>query len=93
LRKQVARDLRYDTIGESVGFFRFDEVGARRLAGIVADYVNGGLAHLPHEEAIRDLLRESSQMFEVVDVTGTPWIEIDFPADVERAAREVLPQL
>jgi choline kinase len=93
LRKQVARDLRYDTIGESVGFFRFDEVGARRLAGIVADYVNGGRAHLPHEEAIRDLLRESSQIFEVVDVTGTPWIEIDFPADVERAAREVLPQL
>ena len=93
LRKQVARDLRYDTIGESVGFFRFDEVGARRLAGIVADYVNGGRAHLPHEEAIRDLLRESSQIFEVVDVTGTPWIEIDLPADEERAAREVLPQL
>ena len=61
LRKQVARDLRYDTIGESVGFFRFDEVGARRLAGIVADYVNDGRAHLPHEEAIRDLLRESSR--------------------------------
>ncbi len=93
LRKQVARDLRYDTIGESVGFFRFDEAGARRLAGIVADYVNDGRAHLPHEEAIRDLLRESSQIFEVVDVTGTPWIEIDFPADVERAAREILPQL
>jgi choline kinase len=26
-------------------------------------------------------------------VTGAPWIEIDFPDDVARATREVLPQL
>jgi choline kinase len=26
-------------------------------------------------------------------VTGAPWIEIDFPTDVIRAAHEVLPQL
>ena len=32
-------DLEYDTIGESVGFFRFDERAARRLAAIVADHV------------------------------------------------------
>jgi choline kinase len=37
LRKRLAADLEYDTIGESVGFFRFDTVGARRLAAIVAD--------------------------------------------------------
>jgi choline kinase len=59
----------------------------------VADHVAGGRAHLPHEEAVRDLLRERSQRFEVSDVTGSPWIEIDFPADVARAAHEVLPQL
>ncbi len=52
-----------------------------------------GRAHLPHEEAVRDLLRERSQVFDVADVTGAPWIEIDFPADVARAAHEVLPQL
>ena len=93
LRKQLAPDLRYDTIGESVGFFRFDEAGARRLAAIVADYVGSGRANMPHEEAVRDLLREGSQAVEVADVTGAPWIEIDFPADVTRAAQEVLPQL
>jgi choline kinase len=42
---------------------------------------------------VRDLLRERSQVLEVADVTGLPWIEIDFPNDVVRAAREVLPQL
>jgi choline kinase len=93
LRKQLAADLEYDTIGESVGFFRFDTVGARRLAAIVADYVGSDRAHLPHEEAVRDLLREGSQVVEVADVTGSPWIEIDFPNDVSRAAHEVLPQL
>jgi choline kinase len=93
LRKQVAPDLEYDTIGESVGFFRFDTVGARRLAAIVSDYVGSERSHLPHEEAVRDLLRERSQVVEVADVTGSPWIEIDFPNDILRAAQEVLPQL
>ena len=93
LRKQLASDLKYDTIGESVGFFRFDQTGARRLAALVAEYVAQDRAHMPHEEAVRDLLRERSQAFEVADVTGAPWIEIDFPTDVIRAAHEVLPQL
>jgi choline kinase len=93
LRKQLAPELTYDTIGESVGFFRFDEAGARRLAELVAGYVARDHSHLPHEEAVRDLLRERSQVFEVVDVTGAAWIEIDFPTDVVRAAHEVLPQL
>jgi choline kinase len=93
LRKQLAADLEFDTIGESVGFFRFEQVAARRLAALVADYVETGRAHMPHEEAVRDLLKERSQVFEVADVTGLPWIEIDFPNDVVRAARDVLPQL
>jgi choline kinase len=93
LRKQLAADLQYDTIGESVGFFRLTQAGARRLAELVADYVARDRGHMPHEEAVRDLLRERSQVFEVTDVTGAPWIEIDFPTDVVRAAHEVLPQL
>jgi choline kinase len=93
LRKQLPAGLEYDTIGESVGFFRFDARGARRLAAIVADYAGSGRGAMPHEEAVRDLLQEKGYGFGVADVTGRPWIEIDFPADVERAAREILPQL
>jgi choline kinase len=93
LRKQLAADLEFDTIGESIGFFRFDQAGARRLAQLVAGYVEGGRANMPHEEAVRDLLMEQSQVIEVTDVTGCPWIEIDFPLDVERAARQILPRL
>jgi choline kinase len=93
LRKQLAADLKFDTMGESVGFFRFDQSGARRLAALVAGYVDSGRAHMPHEEAVRDLLKERSHVIEVVDVTGSPWVEIDFPNDVVRAAQDVLPQL
>jgi choline kinase len=93
LRKQLAADLQFDTIGESVGFFRFTQAGAQRLATLVAAYTDTGRAHMPHEEAVRDLLKERSQLIEVADVTGYPWIEIDFPIDVVRATQEVLPQL
>jgi choline kinase len=93
LRKRVAPDLQYDTVGESVGFFRFDQAGARRLAEIAAGYVARGASDMPHEEAVRDLIRERDHIFEVADVTGLPWIEIDFPKDVARAEREILPEL
>lgn len=93
LRKQLAPDVKFDAIGESVGFFRFDHAGAQRLAALVADYVRGGRAHMPHEEAVRDFLRESGRSLHVADVTGFPWIEIDFPVDVVRASEQVLPQL
>ena len=93
LRKRVAPDLQYDSVGESVGFFRFDESGARRLAEIVAGYVARGASDMPHEEAVRDLIREREHAFGVADVTGLPWIEIDFPNDVARAEREILPEL
>ncbi|HEY2024419.1 phosphocholine cytidylyltransferase family protein [Paraburkholderia sp.] len=93
LRKQLAVNLDYDTIGESVGFFRFREETARRVTQIVAGYIDSGRANMPHEEAVRDLLLERSQVFDTADVTGAPWVEIDFPNDVARATNEILPQL
>jgi choline kinase len=48
---------------------------------------------MPHEEAIRDMLIERGREFEVADITGLPWIEIDFTEDVARATREVLPHV
>jgi choline kinase len=93
LRKQLSADIEYDTIGESVGFFRFTRAAARRLAALVAGYVASGRAQMPHEEAVRDLLLERTQLVEVADVTGAPWIEIDYAEDLLRATNEVLPQL
>jgi len=93
LRKQIAPDLQFDVIGESVGFFRFDATGARRLAALVAAYVDSGRSYMPHEEAVRDLFLERSLKIEVTDVTSAPWIEIDYVEDVARATREIMPLL
>jgi choline kinase len=92
-RKRLPADLKYDTIGESVGFFRLDNQAAKRFCAIVAGYVTSGRSASPHEEALRDLFLENSQVFEVRDVTGAPWMEIDFPEDVIRANTNILPLL
>ncbi|MBP5976943.1 phosphocholine cytidylyltransferase family protein [Brasilonema sp. CT11] len=91
--KQIPADLSYDFAGESVGFFRFDSALARRLASRTEYYVAAGLHQEPYEEAIRDLLLETPSAFGYEDITGLPWIEIDFPEDIKRAQNEILPQL
>jgi hypothetical protein len=73
-----------------VGFFRFIEADARRRAGLVAAYMERDSGHLSHEEAVRDLIRERSQAFDLADVTGAQWIEIDFSQDFVRVEREIM---
>jgi choline kinase len=90
-RKKVEAD--FDWCGESVGFFRFAQKTARRLAHVAERYVQKQAVSEPYEEAIRDLLLAEPQQFGYEDITGLPWIEIDFPEDVQRARNEVLPLL
>jgi choline kinase len=92
-RKRLAPDLQYDTLGESVGFFRFGPQCAAAIAERCARYDAEGLGDAPHEEALRDVLLERPGDFGFEDVSGLPWIEIDFPEDVDRAAEEVLPAI
>ncbi len=92
-RKELDPELDYDTIGESVGFFKFDKSAATRVAEIVAEYDDFGEGHQPHEEALRDLVLERSVPIGVEDITGMTWIEIDFPEDLKRAINEILPAL
>ena len=93
-RKHLAGDLQYDLCGESIGFFRLSEAAARRLADTVDGYIRQSLREAPYEEALRDLLLESADgFFGYEDITGLPWVEIDFPQDVHRAAQEIEPRL
>jgi choline kinase len=82
----------HDYAGESVGFFRFGERVCRDLADAVETSVAAGRTEDMYERAIRDvLLAAPSDRFGFEDITGLPWVEIDFPEDVERARREILP--
>ena len=92
-RKQIAPGLRYNAMGESVGFFKFDAATATRLAALVGAYVADGRREQPHEEALRELALAPDCAIAVEDVTGLAWIEIDFPEDVQRATLDILPRL
>ena len=92
-RKRLEPGLDYDMLGESVGFFRFGPDCAAALAARCARYDAEGLADAPHEEALRDELLAQPGDFGFEDVSGLPWIEIDFPEDVVRAEEEVLPAI
>lgn len=92
-RKQIDETLEFDMCGESVGFFRFSRDVANRIAARAEYYASAGLHEEPYEEVIRDVLLASPHEFAYEDITGLPWIEIDFPADIGRAQRHILPKI
>lgn len=92
-RKKLPADLKYDMLGESVGFFKFNGDYAARIAHTCADYKTEGLLDAPHEEALRDVLLAQPSDFACEDISGLPWLEVDFPEDAERAIKQVLPAI
>ena len=92
-RKQPDPTIAFDWCGESVGFFKFNSRCAHALAELCDSYVRNGRLDEPYEEPIRDLIQAAQHALGVEDITGVPWIEIDFPEDIARARSEILPQL
>jgi choline kinase len=84
----------YDWWGEWIGFCRFAPDIAAKVAAALARHVEAGNRESIYEVAIRDVvLAEPAGTFGVVDVTGLPWVEIDFPEDLAKAKRETFPRL
>jgi choline kinase len=84
----------YDFCGESVGFFKLSAKMAEKIIVQTELYLRQGRRHEPYEETIRDVLLTSPRgSFAFEDITGVPWIEIDFAADIERAHADVLPRI
>jgi len=92
-RKKLPVNLQYDILGESVGFFKFNGEICAEIAHTCAGYRSEGLLDAPHEEALRDVLLTQPATFTCEDVSGLPWIEVDFPADLEAAVKQVLPAI
>jgi choline kinase len=91
-RKWLSAD--FDTCGESVGFFKLSAAVAEKVMTQTELYVRHGRRHESYEEAIRDVLLTSPRgTFAFEDITGIPWVEIDFAADIERARADVLPRI
>ncbi len=84
----------FDFCGESVGLFKLSASVAEKIITQTGLYLAQGRRQDPYEEAIRDVLLTSKRRtFTFEDITGMPWIEIDFAADVERANAVVLPRI
>ena len=81
----------FDVIGESVGFLKVSRSDAPFLRAILDELVAQGRDAIEHEEAYPVFLSQRVVGFERVD--DLPWTEIDFPEDLQRAAREVLPRI
>lgn len=91
--KQLPDSLEFDVVGESVGFFRFGHACAKRIAERCVHFEREGRGGDPHEEVLREELLERPGEFGVEDITGLPWLEIDFSEDVDRARKEVWPAI
>ena len=84
----------FDRVGEWTGFLRMSARIANRVADAIAGHVAAGQRELAYEPAMREvLLDEPKGVFGYEDISGLPWIEIDFPGDLQRAENSILPAI
>lgn len=77
--------------GENVGIVKFGATGAAILAREMETLVAQGALRSWAPRAFMEFTKR--RPLHVVSTGGYPWIEIDFPEDLERARREILPQI
>ncbi|MFQ5617828.1 MAG: NTP transferase domain-containing protein [Rhodospirillales bacterium] len=84
----------FDLVGEWPGFMRMSPAIAARVADAAEAIMEAGRSDVTYEVAMRDVvLSEPPGTFAYEDITGLPWIEIDYPSDLLRAERTILPQV
>jgi choline kinase len=79
------------TVGESVGFFKVHSADLPVLIRETCGRAFGPARADSFDEVLRILVKQG--LFGAEDVTGLPWTEIDFPHDLDYAAKFILPAL
>ncbi len=91
-RKKISGQ--FDRVGEWPGFLKLSAEWAAQMAERLGRYMEAGRKVEPYEEAIRDLLLEAAPgTFAIAEISGIPWIEIDFDEDLRRAKDVILPAI
>ena len=80
-----------DADGENVGVLKFSDAGGRVLFAKVDKLVGRGVVNAWAPRAFQELC--PSHPLYAVSTQGLPWIEIDFPEDMERARTEIYPRI
>lgn len=83
----------HDWQGQWIGFIRYGPTAARLQRELIRPYIESRNFGVIYEEPMRDLLIAAPEPFGYEDVSELPWIEIDFPEDLEEAERKVFPLL
>jgi choline kinase len=81
----------WDRVGEGIGFFKCGPATGRVLAGLLEQVIEESQGIAEYEDALHLLV--SRRRVEAVDVTGWPWTEVDFAADLHRAESLVYPAI
>ena len=81
----------YDVVGEGVGFLKVAKADGPKLIQAVEGRINCGQLDMDYEDALEEFFRSTEVGYETIG--GFPWVEIDFPEDVQRAQNDVLPKL
>jgi choline kinase len=88
-RKQWTGDA--DFVGESIGFFKIAPADFPILIKETQARSRGSSCVTSYDDVLRTLVLAGRFGYE--DVTGLPWIEIDFPMDVIRARNQMVPAI
>lgn len=88
-RKQWTGDA--DFVGESIGFFKIAPADFPILIKETQARSRGASCVASYDDVLRTLVLAGRFGYE--DVTGLPWIEIDFPMDVIRARNQMVPAI
>ncbi len=84
-------DAAYERRAEWVGFVRVGRAAGVELAATLEAFVSRGHTEGDYEAALDALLPR--HRFVACPTGGLPWIEIDFPQDLQAAETEVLPRI
>lgn len=77
--------------GENVGLLKFSAAGSRVLFAKADELVARGVVNAWAPLALREIC--SSHPLHGVSTQGLPWIEVDFPEDLEKARTEIYPRI
>ena len=90
---KIAKDTEgvWEATGEAVGFIHINAEHVRPLLSLAEGFIAEGRTGVEHEEVINDFMKQYP--VREVRIGGLTWTEIDFPDDVERANRDVLPKI
>ena len=82
---------RYDVAGEGVGFLKVRRADTAHVIGSIKSYIDQDRWEMEYEDGLLQYFQDVKVGHEKIG--GLPWTEIDFPEDITRAEREILPRL